>query len=116
MWVSMPELENILGRDMAHTLARHQGGIEFYVPVKADPAHSIARIVGVHGMMALCTEFKGQAITVPNGRNEPQKGKVLRLLAEGKTKASIALECGVSENYVYKLAGLTPRQEQLTLL
>ena len=116
MWVSMFELEGILGRDMARALSLHRGGLETYVPMRADTGHALARIVGARGMEALCAEFRGQYITVPNGRNEPQKEKVLRLLAQGKTRSSIALECGVSENYVYKLAALVPRQVQLTLL
>lgn len=116
MWVSMPELENILGRDMARTLSRYRGGLETYVPVRADAGHALAKILGLRGMEALCAEFRGQSITIPNGRNEPQKGNVLKLLAEGRTKSSIALECGVSENYVYKLSGLVSGQKQLTLL
>lgn len=116
MWVSMPDLIAILGRDMAGTLCHAKGGVEIYVPYSASSSHSLARIVGLRGMMALCAEFKGQYITVPNGKREPYKERIYQLLRQGKTKQAIALECGVTERYVYHLASLDPKQEQLTLL
>lgn len=116
MWVSMPELEGVLGRDMARTLARCRGGVDFYVPSLADPGHAIARMVGLRGMEALCAAFGGEWITPPNGRREPQKERVLAMLKQGKPKTAIALECGVTERYVYYLSGMGPQQEQLTLL
>ncbi|MCL1939555.1 MAG: RNA helicase [Desulfovibrionaceae bacterium] len=116
MWVSMPDLIEILGRDMANTLCVTRGGVEIYVPHNPSSVHDLARIVGLRGMEALCAEFKGQYIIVPNGKREPHKERVHQLLSQGKTKRDIALECGVTERYVYYVAGMGPKQEQLTLL
>lgn len=115
MWISMPELTAILGKDAARTLARHLGGVQTYVPAEPSAAHQLAKIVGVRGMAALCSEFKGEYITVPNEKREPHKTEVDRLLKQGMSKRAVALACGVTERYVYYVAALDPGQEQLTL-
>jgi len=117
MWVSLPDLADILGREMAGVLSRARGGVEMYVPHTAVATHDLARIVGMQGMQALGAEFGGKYITVPNGRFEPHKATVLRMLEEGRTKKDIALECGVTERYVYYVVNrFSPRQRQLSLL
>jgi len=116
MWVSLPELRAILGHDMADTLCIVRGGVKIYVPHNASVTHELARIVGLRGMMALCAEYKGEYITVPNGKREPHKERVYQLLRQGKSRRAIAQECGVTERYVYYVACMGPKQEQLTLL
>ena len=120
-WVSMPDLSSILGGDLALVLARSRGGVSVYVPYTATAAHDLARLVGVKGMEALCAEFGGENIVVPNARRDPNKSRILALLRKGMSKRTIAMECRVTERYVYHLAGLhstdqeTPEPQQLTL-
>lgn len=106
MWVSFPDLRAVLGADMAATLCRYRGGVSLYIPHTAHSGHDLARIVGLQGMIALCARYKGEYITVPSPG--VRKDKVLRLLEQGVKKREIARTCGVTERYVYHLAGLDP--------
>lgn len=116
MWVSSYELEGILGKDMARVLTETRGGVKFYVPQEASRAHWLAKVVGVAGMVAMCETWPGAEITVPNGRREPRKAEVLRLLAQGMPKAKIAERCDVTERYVYMVAEATgPKQLPLPM-
>ena len=116
MWVSMWELESVLGRDMAKTLSRYRGGVEMYIPESSWHGAELKKIVGELGMIALVRQYGGKKITIPNGRREPQKGKILRLLkVPGKSRAEIAVECGVTERYVYMLGGLNDQRQSRRL-
>lgn len=117
MWVSMPTLRAIVGNDMAVTLCNNLGGVPIYVPFEAHSGHELARTIGLPAMTALCQRYKGEYITVPNGG--VQKEQILDMLAKGVKKREIALSCGVTERYVYMLAGLdygsSDDDRQLTL-
>ncbi len=106
MWISMPELIRILGKDAALSMAAAMGGTRVYVPSKADEAHRLAEIVGLRGMRALCAEFCGMVITVPNARREALKEKAVTLLGQGKAPQEIVRECGVTLRYIRYLASL----------
>lgn len=104
MWVSMPSLRAAIGNDLAVALCENLGGVPIYVPFEAHAGHDLARVVGLPAMRALCRLYKGEYITVPNGG--VQKEQILAMLARGKKKRDIARACGVTERYVYMLAGL----------
>lgn len=118
MWVSLPTLRSIIGNDMAATLCNNLGGIPVYVPGAAHAGHELAKVVGMRAMQALCVHYSGEYITVPTGN--VKKEDVLQMLEQGKKKREIAQVCGVTERYVYLLAGLDPDKpdgdRQLTLL
>lgn len=116
MHVSQAELESVLGRDAARALTLCLGGTPVYVPRKPQPGHELARIVGERGLLALCAEYGGMKLELPNGRNpEPRKAAVLEALARGMSLREAALACGVTRRYVCMLAGSLPRVRQLTL-
>ena len=116
MWVSMVELEDLLGKDKARVLTASIGGIATYIPQEADISHNLAKLITLPGMQALCAKFGKSWITLPNGRNEPYQGRILKLLGEGrKSRAAIAAEVGCTERYVYMVATIEPKQQQLTL-
>ena len=104
MWVSLPALRAIIGNDMAATLCSNLGGVPIYVPFEAHAGHELAKVVGVPAMAALCRQYRGEYITVPNGG--VQKEQILGMLAQGMRKREIALACGVTERYVYMVAGI----------
>jgi hypothetical protein len=105
MWVSLPELEAIIGTDGAKRLCVMSGGVPIHIPSQPRGADLLTRALGMPTARALAAIFGGNTITVPNGnREEPHKGRILRLLSEGKSKSEIALECGVTLRYVFKLA------------
>lgn len=116
----MHELSAAISTHWAEVLCKYKGGVSFFVPKIARPDHEIAKIIGYGPMSHLCSIYGGEYITIPV--SGVQKEKILKLIAEGKTKASIAQECGVSERYVYLLSSLgvdAPKplnSRQLTLL
>ena len=118
-WISLPELRDIVGKDAACALSVHCGGVSVHVPKKESPSHALAKVLGVPGMKKLCAAYGGTWIMAPNGRRpEPFKEQIAALLATGgKTKKAIALQLGVTERYVYMVAGYGPgpAAEQLTL-
>lgn len=116
MWVSMPELVEVIGKEWAKILCVYKGGIKFYVPKTAEAGHELAKIIGMEVYPIFCAKFGGEWLTLPNGRNEPHKQKIMVMLEQGqKTKREIALAVGVTENYVYKVASVMPRDRQISL-
>lgn len=104
-WISRPELEELIGREAADTLCRTSGGVPLHVPYSPDAGSRLGRLLGPGPLTALCAEYGGMRITVPNGRRpEPHKGAVIRLLEAGRPHGSIALELGVTERYVRMVA------------
>lgn len=107
-WVSYPELSDIIGADAARALCACRGGVPFYVPRRDAAGASalwLARIVGQRALAALCGEYGGMYIAVPNGRRaEPYKRKALSLLERGRSQRDVALELGLTERYVRRLA------------
>ncbi len=108
MWISAVELQSLLGKDMARVLMQWHGGVGLYIPKTATAQHMLTRVVGLCGMRALCSAYGGETVTVPNGRTEPHKAKIIALLEEGTlSKSAIAAQVGATERYVYMVAEST---------
>ena len=116
-WISTCELSELLGQDATRVLTRNKGGLSVYIPHYVTPDHILAKLIGWPGAHTLSSEYGGEYIIVPNGRNEPQKGKIIRMLQQGKSRRQIAEQCGVTERYVYMVAEQeNSRPKQWTLL
>lgn len=118
IWVSLPELEALIGRDAAKTLCLLHGGVPVYVPLNVLPESKLTGLIGLGPARALAAAFGGYSITVPNGRRpDPLKPQIIAALEEGRTPASIALELGVTQRHVRGIAAqVRPRARRLTLL
>ncbi len=104
-WVSLPELESVIGSDAARDLCRVFGGLSVYVPTKCRADHEFARVIGMTALLALSAHAGGYHVTLPNLRRpKSQKNKILALLQKGMTHRRIAEECCVSERWVRRLA------------
>ena len=115
-WISLAELKMIIGDDAAGTLTLIRGGVSFYLPQQEDITNSLAGLIGLPAMAALCREFGGRYITVPNGKKpEPHKGAVITMLEGGSSHRDIAGKLGVTERYVRIVARYMPRAKQLSL-
>jgi len=120
IWISEPELRDLMGAGPAECVLRELGGRSFYVPRAPHWGHPLARYGGLPAMAVLCEAFGGERIALPSGRLGAHKHRVKRLLAEGCTHAEIAARMKVTERYVRMVAaGLSANpkgQRQLTLL
>jgi|GEM_PF-1281057 hypothetical protein len=114
MWVSMRELKEVIGKDAAQKLCRNKGGVLLYVASTYMDMHPLVPLIGAGAYRALCLEYGGMHIEIPNGRKlEPRKDEVLAMLDKGGVPIQeIARLCGVSARYVRLLARLTPDQRK----
>lgn len=119
VWVSYPELEDVLGDTGANLLCAAVGGASVPIPRAPVQGTYLAALLGMERMGRLCAEFGGLRIVVPNRRREPYKARIIRMLDAGKSPGSIALELGVTERYVRIVARKAKKQpepqEQLRL-
>lgn len=104
-WISLPELEEVIGRDMARVLCRHLGGLSIYIPRNPGPAHRCSPIIGLPALQALAAYAGGYHLELPNLRRpEAEKKRIWELLDQGLTHERIAETCRVSERWVRHLA------------
>lgn len=119
VWVSYPELADVLGEAAAGRLCARVGGTPLFVPRTPAREKALSALLGEEGMARLCAAFGGLRVVFPNRRREPHKPRIIRLLEAGEPPRSIALEIGVTERYVRQLARRVRRQppppEQLRL-
>lgn len=116
VWISEPELNDLLGKSMAAALCRACGGVAYYIPAEASVKHQFAPLIGMSGMRALCAAFPSQWVTVPNGRKaEAKKAAIVQMLEKGHAQAAIATELGVTERWVCMVAGSLRRDTQYKL-
>lgn len=119
VWVSYPELVDVLGDAGANLLCAAVGGASMPIPRAPVQGTYLSALLGMERMGRLCAEFGGLRIVVPNRRREPYKARIIRMLDAGTSPGSIALELGVTERYVRIVAQRAKKQpepqEQLRL-
>ena len=117
-WVARVELEEVIGKQAAKLLCAHFGGLRQYIPQKANAYHPFASLLGMLDLTLLCERYGGVSITLPNGRNEPGKEEIIKAIEKGeKTMRDIALEFGVTERWVWRLASqMKQDMQQLRLM
>jgi hypothetical protein len=104
-WISLPELEDVIGKAEADALCRAFGGLSKYLPRKPGADHPFARIIGMRALDALASFAGGWHLALPNLRRpEAEKNRILDMLEDGRTHREIAEECKVSERWVRHLA------------
>ena len=105
MWVSMRELEELIGEEKAYTLANTRAGVATYIPKTYTGRESLVDLVGLPAATTLAKAFGGEYVMLPNVRKrEPKKREVLELLASGKPQREIALALDVTQRYVEQIA------------
>lgn len=111
IWLSYPELIDLIGEDVARRLCAVHGGVPIYVPRRAAPGGKLERIVGLRALAELAAKYGGAYIAVPNGRKaERYKARVIALIDKGRPLRDIALELGLTERYVRRLAALSGKR------
>lgn len=115
--VSYADMVEVLGKDAARALHESRGGISIYVPMNPKPDHPLAQFIGLEALETLCAFAGGESLSLSNAGRHINKPRILRMLEQGQSAATIALECGVTERYVNRLASdLKKTQRQCSFL
>ena len=103
VWVSHADLAEAIGETGSVILCAQCGGRSLYIPRK--PTGYLLALLGPQRMAALCGEFGGMQIVVPNlRRGEPFKSQIIARLEAGEKPDSRAGAIGVTTRYVRRLA------------
>ena len=103
-WLTFDAVSNAVGADAAVALCGELGGMTWYLPATADPAHPAAVSVGLEGMEALCEAFGPGQVTLPRLRwAGTRKPDIIHRLQQGGSCRDIAAELGVTERYVQRI-------------
>lgn len=104
VWVSQFELSEAIGDVGAVILCAQCGGRSCFIPRKPTGG-LLLELLGRQRMAALCAEFGGMQIVVPNLRKaEPFKSRIVSRLEGGEKPDRIAEDLGVTTRYVRRLA------------
>lgn len=115
-WVSMVELEMLIGKEAAQVLCRHAGGVSHRCPVHPHTDTLFARLIGAPALKKLCQAYGGEMIVLPNGQHTTKKMDIVARLEQGKSCRQIAMELGLTERWVEIVAkDLRPRAVQARL-
>ena len=109
VWVSQFELSEAIGDVGAVILCAQCGGRSYFIPRK--PTGFLLELLGRQRMAALCTEFGGMQIVVPNlRRGEPFKGRILSRLEAGEKADAIAEAAGADTAMFHTCHNVTPEE------
>lgn len=116
-WVSIHELNDLLGAEKAKKLCEVFGGLTYYIPQKPRLGHAFYDFLGEAGLLALCMAYPSEKITLPNGKKAaPKKGEIIELLEQGKSIRETASALNVTDRWVKEVArGVRPAARQLNL-
>lgn len=104
-WVPLVRLEELIGGEAAHALARAYGGQSLYVARRWHRAKSLLELIGPEATQALSTAFGGGDILLPRALVQPEAKKVrlARLLEAGLTPAEAARQVGCTLRHAQKV-------------
>lgn len=108
-------LADLTGPEGALLLSAWWGGRLLSVPVRPDPRHVLARLIGPEALAGLCEARGGQTLHIPRLALDAVRhaGQVHRLSAHGLSAGAAAEFAGLTERQVLRiqshLRGDTPR-------
>jgi hypothetical protein len=114
IWISRPDLEDLIGVDAALALLTAYPGRSVYVPGKRN-VDKLVPIVGAVAAEVLQAEFGGCEIMLPSAvaRSRTLKDRIIERLEQGWTYGEIVAEVGCTLRHVFGVArdsGLTPKE------
>lgn len=112
-YLTAQELVELLGTTEAARVCAAFGGLSnVYVPRRPAADSRWARAVGLETARALATEYGGEYIEIPMGRDLKIKAlQVQALLGKGLSAPEIARRAGVTERYVRIVAAAAPQAD-----
>lgn len=105
IWTPLVRLEEIMGREAAHKLARACGGQSLYVPHLWRRAKALLALVGPDATKALCREYGGTDVLLPSALLQPETKKVrlVRLFKAGLTPLEACRQTGATLRYAQQV-------------
>ena len=108
-------LRMVLGDDAARLMIEAFGGQDIYVPRNPGDHHPITAVIGPDAAASLAAAWPAEEISIP--MRVALREAILRLAAEGQTRAKIARQLRVTVRCVYKALAAaktpTPRAPDL---
>lgn len=104
--VTIQFVRDLCGASVANQVVDHFGGRVLFIPKKPSANSRLARALEADALTALCTALGGETIVVPIGRNSAlrqMRGRVEKLLLDGRSISDIANGAGCSRRTVYRL-------------
>lgn len=101
IWVSRPDLEDLIGVDATQALLSAYPGGRVYVGRKPERC-KFALVVGPVAAEILCGEFPGLEIMLPSAAAKPPtlKQQIVELLEQGVSYSQIVARLGCTERHV----------------
>lgn len=114
--VSVRELAETLGLGIVIKLVEHFGGVELRIPHKLSANHKLMKL-GLEHAEALCEYCPEDTILVPVSLDRKRLKSRVNLLADkGLKRWEIALELGITQRHVRRLAnGATANTNQIDM-
>jgi len=104
-WLSVPELEAMLGADAARRLTDEAGGMTVYICKRPGGNKQLERAIGKKAIAVLRERFGGENVGLPSAtrRRATFKSKIIPLLEAGLSLNIIAQTLGCSWRLVAKV-------------
>lgn len=101
LYVSFPDLVDVVGESDAAILCEHHGGLAFYV-TQTPERSSLVGVLSDAAIESLCAEFPGIEIQLPIGprRRVLLKERIAAMLEAGLSHPAIARELRCTLRYV----------------
>lgn len=104
----MQEIADTLGVGMVFALVEHFAGVELRIPHELSPGHKLL-VLGEDQARLLCRFYPEDTIYVPLSLDRKRlKRQVDALAARGLKRWEIALELGITQRHVRRLANSAP--------
>ncbi|WP_413206736.1 hypothetical protein [Rhodospirillum sp. A1_3_36] len=97
--IGLVRIAEVIGEDKAELLGRAIGGVETYIPVRAEADHPLAQVVGFADMEKLCAAFGAQRLDIPRGVYSRMVKAAIHQ-NPGLSNRQAALQLGCTERYV----------------
>lgn len=108
------EIAELIGLPATLALVRHAGGTRLYVPVKYDPDHPLAKVLGHAATVQLIEMHRGEAIDLPKGEIAIKAARDQQIRADRHvyTHAQQAIRWGLTDRQIRSILGPAEKDEK----
>ncbi len=110
---SLRELVTLLGLRAAFRLVQMHGGLKIYIPVQANPAHDIAKIIGAENFKSLVASHAGMFLHLPKidkALTQVKHQLARDMIEENVSTRDIARALNYTERRVWQIKAQGERQ------